>query len=116
MQTATVVMALSLIQLRHDGQPAVATLYLWRSVRAGSRTGPPHARHAAPTTRIASLRSNGFASTSYAPRFRASAHRGSSARRDVTTREGGSGRMVTYSNTSLHEPGIKSPSQTTTSH
>jgi hypothetical protein len=34
-----------------SAQPAVATLYLWRSLCAGSRTGPPHARHAAPTTR-----------------------------------------------------------------
>jgi hypothetical protein len=50
--------------LLHAAPPAAATLYLWRSVRAGSRTGPPHARHAAPTTRIASVRSNGFASTS----------------------------------------------------
>src|SRR5712692_2504933 len=63
--------------------------------------------------RITSLRSNGFASTSYAPMFRASAHSCSSASREVTIRNGGLGKSANCASNSCHVPGAKSHSQTT---
>src|SRR5437879_3058420 len=57
--------------------------------------------------RITSLRSNGFASTSYAPMFRASAHRCSSASGEVTIRNGGLGKRANCVSISCHVPGAR---------
>src|ERR1019366_2252541 len=65
------------------------------------------------TIRITSVESNGFASTSYAPRFKASAHNRSSASREVTINSGGSGKSEMCSNISRHVPGNISHSQST---
>jgi hypothetical protein len=65
------------------------------------------------TIRITSWVSNGFASTSHAPRFRASAQRWSSASREVTIKSGGSGRNEIWSNISHHLPVVISASNST---
>src|SRR5579872_5824854 len=64
-------------------------------------------------TRTTSSALNGFASTSQAPRFRASAHKHSSANREVTIKRGGSGRSEIWSNIPLQVPDVISQSQMT---
>jgi hypothetical protein len=60
------------------------------------------------------VRSKGFATTSHAPKFRASAQRRSSASLDATINDGAFGRALICSSTSIHVPGSKSRSQRTT--
>jgi len=55
------------------------------------------------TIRITSVASNGFASTSYVPRFKASAHKRASASPDVTIKSGGSGKSEMCSNISRRQ-------------
>ena len=95
-----------------------------RAIEIRSGLSPGHASEpAAPVAprrfrsvvRTTSLRSNGFAGTSQAPRLRASAHKYSPASLGVTIKDGGFGRCLILSSRSTQVvPGIRSRSQRTT--
>lgn len=104
MLVATTAAARELAKLRDSlNQPAAALA-----------VGRRQCRHPASTQRLTSRRSNGFANTSQAPRFKASAQRYSSASLDVTISDGADGSALVCSSMSIHVPGSRSRSQTTT--
>ena len=99
--------------LPNRGRPYVSAAFLCLVRLAWSSCRSSQCCQARLTIRITSVASNGFASTSYAPRFKASAHKRASASREVTIRSGGSGRSEMCSNISRHVPGNRSHSQNT---